>query len=97
MNEDMDWVKAVAAFIFVLGLLGCFAVLLKHLSARGFTFNRKGPQYKRLRIVETLPVDARRRFVIVRCDKNEHLLLLGNEGDLVIDTNIPPAKGQNTP
>jgi flagellar protein FliO/FliZ len=35
---------------------------------------------RRLAIVETLPVDARTRLVLVRCDDQEHLLAVGPAG-----------------
>ncbi|MDD4616503.1 MAG: flagellar biosynthetic protein FliO [Alphaproteobacteria bacterium] len=102
MNEPIDIFKVLLAFSFVLALLGGLAFVLRYMSARGFTLYRKGTQNRRLKIVETLPLDARRRCVIVRCDATEHLLLLGNDVDLVIENSIPPPKppvsrGQNTP
>ncbi|MDD3446085.1 MAG: flagellar biosynthetic protein FliO [Zavarzinia sp.] len=39
---------------------------------------------KRLAIVESLAIDPRRRLVLVRRDEEEHLLLLGPGGDLVV-------------
>jgi flagellar protein FliO/FliZ len=44
---------------------------------------------KRLEIVESLTIDVRRRLVIVRCDGNEHLLLLGATQDVVVAADLP--------
>ena len=43
---------------------------------------------RRLAIVETLTLDARRRLVIVRRDDAEHLLLLGINQDIVVEANL---------
>ncbi|RAU20180.1 hypothetical protein CU669_19805 [Paramagnetospirillum kuznetsovii] len=42
---------------------------------------------RRLALVDALPLDGKRRLVLVRRDDREHLLLLGAEGDLVIERN----------
>lgn len=44
---------------------------------------------RRLRIVESLPLDMRRRLVIVACDGQEHLLLLGAQQDMVVASPLP--------
>ena len=36
---------------------------------------------RRLAVVEVLPLDPRRKLVLVRCDQREHLLLLGQDGN----------------
>ena len=38
-----------------------------------------------------MPIDNRRRLVLVRRDDREHLLLLGPQGETVVETNIPAA------
>jgi flagellar protein FliO/FliZ len=42
----------------------------------------------RLSIVETVPVDARRRLLLVRRDTVEHLILIGGPSDVVIEPSI---------
>jgi flagellar protein FliO/FliZ len=42
----------------------------------------------RLAVIASLPVDARRRLVLVRRDDVEHLLLLEPAGTTVIETGI---------
>ncbi|MCF4166569.1 flagellar biosynthetic protein FliO [Zavarzinia compransoris] len=39
---------------------------------------------KRLAVIESLALDPRRRLVLVRRDGEEHLLLLGPAGDIVV-------------
>ena len=49
----------------------------------------RGPSSsRRLEIIESLAIDPRRRLLIVRRDDTEHLLLLGFNEDVVVETNI---------
>lgn len=47
-----------------------------------------GARERRLELVETLPVDARRTIVLVRRDGREHLVLIAPEGHLVLETAL---------
>jgi flagellar protein FliO/FliZ len=47
---------------------------------------------RRLALVDALPLDGKRRLVLVRRDDREHLLLLGMEGDLVVEQNCAPPR-----
>lgn len=81
--------QTLLALGFVIALLLAFAYGIKRL---GFiarvTIDQDKEQKKRLNIVEILPVDAKRRLVIVRRDDKEHLIMLGAERDLLIEQNI---------
>jgi flagellar protein FliO/FliZ len=46
------------------------------------------PRERRLGVVETASVDAKRKLVLVRRDDVEHLLIVGGPVDLVIETGI---------
>jgi len=52
---------------------------------------------KRLAIVESLAIDPRRRLVLVRRDGEEHLLLLGPGGDLVVGSGTREQPRPATP
>ncbi len=52
----------------------------------------KTSEKRRLKIVESLPLDPRRRLAIIKCDDKEHLVILGQNGETVIASNI----GENT-
>ncbi len=83
-----DYLRFVLALVFVLGLIGGIALLGKRLG-----FGNQGPSIRRtgarrLAIVESMALDAKRRVVLVRRDDSEHLLLLGTGTDLVIETRI---------
>ena len=84
--DYMVYLRFVLALLFVLGLIGGAAVLLRRFAPVG-VIARRGAD-RRLRLVEMLAVDARHRLVLVRRDDREHLLLLGPEGSAVIETGI---------
>jgi len=48
----------------------------------------------RLEVLEVRAVDARHRLVLIRRDKVEHLVLLGTQGDLVIESGITSGASQ---
>lgn len=89
------YLKVIFAFAFVVGLMFAFSWLLRRLglATPGLNVGAK----RRLKVVEYLPIDNRRRLVLVRRDDREHLIVIGGQGgDVLIETNIiPPA--QDTP
>ena len=96
---DVQYVRFVLALLFVLGLIGLMAYLLRRFGFGGVrispAFRPKGrnPQ-RRLAVVEVATVDARHRLVLLRRDDTEHLVLLGNASDLLIESGI---KAPETP
>jgi flagellar protein FliO/FliZ len=82
----IDYGRFLAALLFVLGLIALTAWLARRL--------RLGPgaapgAARRLAVRETLPLDARRKLVLIARDDAEHLLLLGPEGDRLVEGGIP--------
>jgi flagellar protein FliO/FliZ len=49
--------------------------------------NARG-QRPRLAVIESAPVDGRRRLILIRRDNVEHLLVTGGPTDVVIEPNI---------
>lgn len=90
--ELHDYIRFVAALAFVLGLMGGLALILKriNLGNMGMTANTK----RRLKIIEILPLDARRKAVLLSRDNVEHLVILGGNGETVVETNIKQADAQ---
>ncbi len=81
-----DYLKFIAALLFVLGLMGGLALILRRL---GYGAASMVPADKRrLKIIEILPLDARRKAVLLSRDGVEHLVILGGTGETVVETNI---------
>jgi len=89
--ETDDYLRFALSFVLVIGLIVLAGGLLRRFSGQlpSLGGGRKSP--RRLKIVETLAVDPRRRLVLVRRDGVEHLLLVGGSTDLVVDTSATPA------
>lgn len=83
-----DYIKFVVVLIFVLSLMGGLALVMKRIGPGGGSLISTGK--RRIRIVETLPLDARRRAVLIRRDDREHLVILGPSGETVVESNIQP-------
>jgi len=91
MEIDLaSYMKFLFALLFVFGLIGAAALLAKRagLGNRGPIVKGRG---KRLTIVETMPLDPKRRVILIRRDDKEHLLLLGNTGEQVIESDLEAA------
>lgn len=86
----MQILRLLAALAFVLALMGGLALLLKRLGLAGAT--APTPQKRRLKIIETLSLDTRRRLVIIQRDDKQHLVILGPTGETVVENDIEPAK-----
>ncbi len=90
--DTISWLRIIVAFAFVSGLMGLLAYGLKYISLRGMKLPGMSSKTQRLQVVENLTLDVRRRLVIVRRDNVEHLLLLGINQDIVVESNLtaPP-------
>jgi flagellar biogenesis protein FliO len=85
--EGISFARLIFATGTVGGLLALLAFVLKGFAARGVGFSlSKGK--RRIRVLETLPIDTRRRLVLIRCDETEHLLLLGGAQDCVVKSAL---------
>ncbi|SMF68118.1 Flagellar biogenesis protein FliO [Tistlia consotensis] len=92
--ELTGYLQFVAALALVLALIGALTWLIKRSGVAGSLMpaaTRKG-EARRLGVVEVLPLDPRRKLVLVRCDDREHLLLLhqGPAPDLVVAATAAP-------
>jgi flagellar protein FliO/FliZ len=83
------YVKFAMSLVFVLGLIGLAAAVARRfgpgLGVRGPSAGRR-----RLAVTEILPLDGKRRLVLVRRDGVEHLLILGPGSETVIERHIQP-------
>ncbi len=88
----MSFSEVLYAFIALVFVLALFAVLALMARRMGFGFPvaAKGSR-KRLSVVEALPLDAKRRLVLLKLDATEHLVLVGPSSELLIAGSIPAA------
>jgi flagellar protein FliO/FliZ len=79
-------IRLVAALVLVVGLMLGLNFFMRRIQGNAI---RTGSQ-RRLNVVETMPLDSRRRLVLIRRDDREHLVILGPTGETVIETGITP-------
>ncbi|MGO8920494.1 MAG: FliO/MopB family protein [Stellaceae bacterium] len=82
MGFDTYW-RFVLALGFVVLLIALCAWVARRLGLGGRLVASGGK--RRLAILEVLPLDGKRRLVLLKRDDVEHLLLLGLQNDLVIE------------
>ena len=95
MDDPTQYLRFVAALIFVLALMGAAVYALRAFGLVQLT-GRK-PTDRRLSVVESLMIDARRRLLIVRRDDKEHLILLSPTGETVVEGSIDAKPVQIAP
>ncbi len=82
MGFDTYW-RFVLALAFVVLLIAACAWIARRLGLGGRLVASGGR--RRLAILEVLPLDGKRRLVLLKRDGVEHLVLLGQQSDLVIE------------
>jgi flagellar protein FliO/FliZ len=85
MITDMYW-RFLLALVLVLALIFAIAWIVRRLGLGGRFATPRGK--RRLAVVEVLPLDSKRRLMLLKCDGTEHLLLLGPNDDVVVESNI---------
>lgn len=94
MEGDIPQIlKALAALVFVLGLMGGLALMLKKLGLSGAMPVKSGD--KRLKVIEVLPIDGRRKLAIIQRDDTQHLILLGSNEETVIESGFAPLNNKD--
>jgi flagellar protein FliO/FliZ len=85
--------RMLAALAVTLGLGGLALVAFRRFAPMA-VLQLKTPAERRLKVVESLVLDPHRRLLLIRCDGEEHLLLLG-EGRLLtkLEAATPLRKG----
>ena len=82
--DGENYLRFILALVLVVGLLALTAFLLR----RSGLAPKMG-RGRRLSMIEALPLGPRHRLVLVRRDDIEHLLLIGPQGDVVVESGIP--------
>tara|TARA_B100000780_G_scaffold277565_2_gene248585 strand:+ start:1179 stop:1496 length:318 start_codon:yes stop_codon:yes gene_type:complete len=85
--------QLIFALAFVVLLMAALAQIIKRLGLGNATPVNKSQ--KRLKIIESQALDARRRVVIIQCDDKQHLVMLGINSETVIKTDIKSVKDPN--
>lgn len=86
----MEWMKIaeiLAVFVLVMGLIGLMSLILRKFANPAMRV--RGRDEARLSIVETLPIDARSRLLLIRRDNMEHLLVKSGDRIEVVEVDIP--------
>ena len=91
-----EYLRFAIALVFVLALIGTIAWVAKRLGLGGAGRIRSPkPQAgwkRRIGVVEASALDARRKLVLVRRDGVEHLVILGPNGETVVESGIRAAR-----
>ncbi|HEY6335504.1 MAG TPA: flagellar biosynthetic protein FliO [Alphaproteobacteria bacterium] len=84
--------RFIAALVFVIALIALVGWLARRYGLGAFAMP-KGARRKRLSLVDVMPLDGKRRLVLVARDGVEHLILLGSHGDIAIESGIAAEQG----
>jgi flagellar protein FliO/FliZ len=95
--EDIygNYWQVPAVLIFVIALIFALAWIAKRFGFGGHLATARGK--RRLGIQEVLSLDSKRRLVLLKRDGVEHLLLLGLNDDVVVETGIIPVVADQPP
>jgi flagellar protein FliO/FliZ len=85
MMEAGDYLRFLLALLVVFGLIGLLAFVARRFRLGGTVAPGGG---RRLEIVEVRALDTRRRLVLIRRDRVEHLLVLAPDHTTVVERNI---------
>jgi flagellar protein FliO/FliZ len=93
--DVVDLTQYMLVMFVLVGLLGAIGLLALAIQRGWILKNITGlrymkPEERRLKVSETLVIDPRRRVVIVKCDDEEYVVLLGAESETLLSTQ--PAK-----
>lgn len=85
--------RAVVALVLVLALIALTVWLMRRFGDGNVVTAAGGRgRQQRLAVLDSAPVDARRRLVLIRRDNIEHLILIGGPTDIVVEPNIVRAQ-----
>ena len=92
--EYTELLNTFLALAFVLALMGLLALMARRM---GLSQNAPGGKNKRLRVIETLPLDHKRKAVLLARDDKQHLVILGPNGETVVETQIQSRENDAVP
>jgi flagellar protein FliO/FliZ len=95
--EPTTYFRFLLALVFVLALIGLLAWIARRYGVLRGTVRPAAGQ-RRLEVIEVVPIDSKRRLLLLRRDDTEHLILMSPTNELVVETGItpPPRSGDAT-
>jgi flagellar protein FliO/FliZ len=81
-------ILGVAALLFVIALVALVVWAFKAFFSKSNASSFRRAREKRLGVVETAAVDAKRKLYLIRRDDVEHLVIIGGPVDVVVETGI---------
>ncbi len=92
--EGAVYLKFVASLVFVLAILGLCAFLLRKYGGIGPAMM---PQHKRrMKVLEIMPLDHKKKLFLIRHDDTEHLILTGQGHDCLISSRAATSDNANS-
>ena len=87
-----DILRLVLGLAAVIGMIGIAAYTAQKagLGSMNAAMGRK----RRLSVLESLPLDARRKLVIFKCDARQYLVVLGPAGETLVDASLEAAPAE---
>jgi flagellar protein FliO/FliZ len=82
----ITYLQFAAALVFVLALIGACAFAARRLGLGNAV--RPHPARRRLTVLESLPLDGKRRLVLIGRDDVAHLVILGATSETVVEQGI---------
>jgi flagellar protein FliO/FliZ len=91
--DGAQLVQFAVALVFVLALIAGAAAVARRFGLGSMPAMKS--RRRRLTVAEILPLDGRRRLVLIRRDDREHLIILGPNSETVVERFIPvPETGE---
>jgi flagellar protein FliO/FliZ len=87
--------RMVFSLAIVLGLIGLSVVAIRRFGPETLRQLQVSRADRRLTVIETLALDPSRRLVLVRFDKEERLILLGEGRLLATQSSAAPVTGDD--
>ena len=84
MDQDLpQYFRVIAALVFVLALMGGFMIVLRKIG-----YAQNAPSKRRLKVVEILHIDGKRKVAILQRDSRQHLVIFGPQGETLIESGV---------
>ena len=86
----LTYAQAIAALLFVIGLIGLAGWAYRRYGGQFGMAVRPATRERRLKLLESLSIDGRHRLILVSRDQTEHLLVVGLDSSMVVESGIRP-------